>query len=170
EDAETKKPVTDFSIGRSGPRGGGGMQIMIGRGGGDQAFQSDDGTFELTEVPPGKWTVRGSAAGYRSAEASGVDVAEGETKEGIVLQLKKGGGVGGRVLDPRGTAVANASVTWHPSESEGGAMGAAMGRMMGAGGGGSTTSDADGHFRFDALPDSKVTLTANHPDFLEASR
>src|SRR6185369_12619258 len=68
-------------------------------------------------------------------------------------------------------AVANASVTWHPSESEGGAMGAAMGRMMGGGGsGGSTTSDADGRFQFDGLPDSHVTVTANHSDFLEASR
>jgi hypothetical protein len=170
EDADTKKPVTDFTIARSGPRGGGPMQIMIGRGGGDQAFQSEDGTFELTEVPPGKWTVRGSAAGYRSAEVSGVEVGEGETKEGVVLEMKKGGGLAGRVVDLRGTAVANASVTWHPSESEGGAMGAAMGRLMGGGAGGSTTSDADGRFQFDGLPDSHVTVTASHPDFLDASR
>jgi len=170
EDADTKKPITDFTVGRTGPRGGGPMQIMIGRGGGDQAFQSEDGSFELTEVPPGKWTVRGSAAGYRSAEASGLEVGEGETKEGVVLQLKRGGGVAGRVLDPRGTAVANASVTWHPSESEGGAMGAAMGRMMGGGAGGSTTSDADGRFQFDGLPDSHVTVTASHSDYLETTR
>jgi hypothetical protein len=170
EDAETKKPITDFTVGRSGPRGGGPMQIMIGRGGGDQAFQSEDGSFELTEVPPGKWTVRGTAAGYRSAEASGIEIGEGETKEGVVLQLKRGGGLAGRVLDPRGAAVANASVTWHPSESEGGAMGAAMGRMMGGGAGGSTTSDADGRFQFDGLPDSHVTVTASHSDYLESSR
>ena len=170
EDADTKKPITDFTVGRTGPRGGGPMQIMIGRGGGDQVFQSDDGSFELTEIPPGKWTVRGSAAGYRSAEASGIEIGEGETKEGVLLQLKRGGGLAGRVLDPRGSAVANASVTWHPSESEGGAMGAAMGRMMGGGAGGSTTSDADGRFQFDGLPASHVTVTASHSDYLETSR
>jgi hypothetical protein len=170
EDADTMKPITDFTVGRTGPRGGGPMQIMVGRGGGDQAFQSDDGSFELTEVPPGKWTVRGSAAGYRAAEASGIEIGEGETKEGVLLQLKKGGGLAGRVLDPRGSAVANASVTWHPSESEGGAMGAAMGRMMGGGAGGSTTSDADGRFQFDGLPASHVTVTASHSDYLESSR
>lgn len=170
EDADTKKPVTDFTISRGGPRGGGGVQIMMGRGGADQSFQSEDGSFELTEVPPGKWTVRGSAAGYRSAEASGVEVAEGETKEGVVLSMKRGGGLTGRVIDPRGTAVANASVTWHPAESEGGPMGAAMARMAGGAAGGSTTSDADGRFQFDGLPDSHVTVTATHPDFLEASR
>src|SRR6185295_17533426 len=31
-------------------------------------------------------------------------------------------------------------------------------------------SDADGHFAFDGLPDGKVTITASHPDYLEASR
>lgn len=171
EDADTKKPVTDFTISRGGPRGGGGgFQMMLGRGGSEQSFQSEDGTFELTEVPPGKWTVRGSAAGYRAAEASGVEVGEGETKEGVVLSMKRGGGLAGRVIDPRGTAVANASVTWHPAESEGGAMGAAMARLGGGGAGGSTTSDADGRFQFDGLPDSHVTVTASHPDFLDASR
>ncbi len=172
EDGDTKKPVTDFTISRSGPRGGGGIQIAIGRAaGGDQTFQSEDGSFELTDVPPGKWTIRGAAAGYRSAEASGVEVGEGETKEGVVLSLRKGGGMSGRVTDPRGTAVANASVTWHPAESAGGPMGAAVARMMGGGGGGSsTTSDADGHFQFDGLPDARVTVTATHPDYLDASR
>jgi protocatechuate 3,4-dioxygenase beta subunit len=170
EDGDTKRPVTDFTISRSGPRGGGGIQIALGRGGGDQTFQSDDGSFELTDVPPGKWTIRGVAAGYRSAEASGVEVGEGETTEGVVLSLKKGGGLSGRVIDPRGTPVANASVTWHPAETGGGPMGAAMARMMGGGGGASTTSDADGHFQFDGLPDARVTVAASHPDYLEATR
>ncbi len=171
EDADTKRPVTDFTVSRGGPRGGGGIQVAFGRAGGDQTFQSEDGAFELTDVPPGKWTIRGSAAGYRSAEASGVEVGEGETKEGVVLSLKKGGGLSGRVIDPRGIAVANASVTWHPAETGGGPMGAAMARIMGGvGGGGSTTSDADGHFQFDGLPDARVTVTASHPDYLEATR
>src|SRR6266508_5971942 len=171
EDADTKRPVTDFTISRSGPRGGGGIQIALGRGGGDQMFQSDDGSFELTDVPPGKWTIRGASAGYRAAEASGIEVGVGVTKEDVVLSLKKGGGLSGRVIDPRGAAVANASVTWHPAETSGGPMGAAMARITGAGAGGaSTSSDADGHFQFDGLPDARVTLTASHPDYLEATR
>ncbi len=171
EDADTQKPVTDFTISRSGPRGGpgGGIQIAL-RGAGDQTFQSDDGSFELTDVPPGKWTVRATAAGYRSAEVAGVEVGEGETKEGVNLSLKKGGTLAGRVTDPRGTPVANASVSWHPSESQGGGMGAMVARMMGGGPGGSTSTDADGHYQFDGLPDGRVTVTASHPDYLDASR
>ncbi|MGE5716240.1 MAG: carboxypeptidase regulatory-like domain-containing protein, partial [Acidobacteriota bacterium] len=171
EDADTKKPVTDFSVGRSGGRGGmGGIQIAIGGRGGDQSFQSEDGTFELTDVPAGKWTIRASAAGYRAAEVSGVEVGEGETKEGVVLSLKRGGGISGHVTDQRGASVANAAIAWHPAESQGGGMGAMVARMIGGGAGGSTTSDADGRFQFDGLPDGRVTLTATHPDFVETSR
>ncbi|HKF41697.1 MAG TPA: carboxypeptidase regulatory-like domain-containing protein [Thermoanaerobaculia bacterium] len=172
EDADAKKPVTDFAVGRSGPRGGGGggFQIAMGGRGGDQNFQSDDGTFELSDVPAGKWTIRATAAGYRAGEISGVEIGEGETKEGVVLSLKRGGGLSGRIADLRGTAVANSSVTWHPSESQGGAMGAMVARIAGGGAGGSTTSDADGRYQFDGLPEGRVTITANHPDYLEASR
>jgi protocatechuate 3,4-dioxygenase beta subunit len=173
EDADSQKPITDFSVGRSGPRGGpgGGIQIALGRAPGDQNFQSDDGTFELTDVPAGKWTVHAAATGFRTAEVSGVEVAEGETKEGVVLSLKKGGGLSGVVTDLRGTAVANASVSWHPADSQGGAMGAMVARITGgSGSGGTTTSDADGHFRLDGLPDGRVTVAATHPDYLDASR
>jgi protocatechuate 3,4-dioxygenase beta subunit/5-hydroxyisourate hydrolase-like protein (transthyretin family) len=170
EDADTKKPVTDFTVARSGGRGmGGGIQIAIGgRAGNEQTFQSDDGTFELADVPAGKWTIRGSAAGYRAAEVSGVDVGEGETKDGVVLSLRRGGGLSGRISDLRGAAVANAAVAWHPAESQGGAMGAMVARAMG-GAGGSTTSDADGRFQFDGLPEGRITVTATHPDYLEAT-
>lgn len=175
EDAGTKNPITDFTIGRmAGPGAfGGGMQIQVRSGqigSGDRSFQSADGTFELTDVPPGKWTIRASASSYRNADVSGVDVNEGETKEGVVLSLKKGGSLAGRVLDPqKGTGVPNASVTWRAQG--GGGMGGFGGVMiLGGGGNNATATDADGRFGFDGLPDGKVTINASHPDYLEASR
>ncbi|HEV2063761.1 MAG TPA: carboxypeptidase regulatory-like domain-containing protein, partial [Thermoanaerobaculia bacterium] len=175
EDAATKNPITDFTIGRmAGPGGfGGGMQIQIRNGqvgNGDRTFQSADGTFELTDVPPGKWTIRASASSYRNADVSGVEVVEGETKEGVVLSLKKGGSLAGRVLDPqKGTGVPNASVTWRAQG--GGGMGGFGGMMvLGGGGNNATATDADGRFSFDGLPDGKVTVNASHSDYLEASR
>lgn len=172
EDADTKRPITDFTIGRSAPRGGGAFAFVnMGARGGDRSFQSDDGTFELTDVPAGKWTIRASAVSYRSADISGVEVAEGETKEGIVLSLRKGGVLSGRVLDPRkGTGVPNASVSWQAAgpEGEGRFGGAAFARLSGGNSG--TNSDADGRFQLDGLPDGKVTVTASHPDFLEVSK
>jgi len=167
EDADTKKPSP---ISRSGARAARRrpMQIMIGRGGGgDQVFNPTMG-FELTEVPPGSGPCavgRGVTAPPRPPASRS---AKG-TKEGVLLQLKRGGGLAGRVLDPRGSAVANASVTWHPSESEGGAMGAAMGRMMG-GGAGARRPRTPTAAPVRRLPASHVTVTASHSDYLETSR
>lgn len=173
EDAGTKSPVTDFTISRSGGgSGGGGFNIQIRNGqvtNGDRSFQSADGTFELTDVPPGKWTIRASASTYRSADVSAVEVNEGETKEGVVLSLKKGGSLSGRVLDPqKGTGVPNANVSWRASGGGGGMGG--FGGMLGGGGNNTTATDADGKFSFDGLPDGKVTVNASHPDFLEAAK
>ncbi len=170
EDAETKRPLTDFTVGYSAPRTAG-FVIRMGGGLGDRSFQSADGSFELPDVPAGKWAVRASAPGYRTAEVAGVEVAEGETKEGIVLSLKKGGVLSGRVLDARrNTGVPNASVSWQPvrSEATGRLPAAMMSRLTGAEYG--TTTDADGRFRFDGLPEGKVAVTASHPDFLEAAK
>jgi protocatechuate 3,4-dioxygenase beta subunit len=173
EDAATKNAVTDFTIGRTGGGGpGGGFQFQIRNGqvtNGDRSFQSADGSFELTDVPPGKWTIRASASGYRTADVSGVEVGQGETKEGVVLSLKKGGSLSGRVLDPqRGTGVPNASVSWR---AQGGGMGGFGGpAALFGGGNNSTATDANGQFSFDGLPDGKVTITASHPDYLDAAR
>lgn len=170
-DAATQNPVTDFAISRTGAGGFGGFQIQIRNGAvgnGDRSFQSADGTFELTDVPPGKWTIRASASGYRNADVSGVEVGEGETKESVVLSLKKGGSLTGRVLDPqRGTGVPNASVAWRAAG--GGGFGGPM-MMFGGGGNNSTATDANGQFTFDGLPEGKVTITAAHPDYLDAAK
>ncbi|HZI65255.1 MAG TPA: carboxypeptidase regulatory-like domain-containing protein, partial [Thermoanaerobaculia bacterium] len=169
EDAATNRPISDFTASVREPRGGamGGMRIMMGGRQPDKSFQSPDGTFELTDVAPGKWSVSASSPGYRPAEVTGVDVAEGETKEGVVLQLKKGAVVTGRVLDPRkGTGVPNASVSW---SEEGGGPGIAI--FAGFGGGqNAQTTDADGRFRFDGLASGKINLTARHSDFLDTSK
>jgi large repetitive protein len=173
EDAGTKRPVTDFSAAYTEAQGGfaGGIRMVLGGGDNEKTFQSTDGSFELSDVPPGKWNVRASSPGYRPTEVSGIEVGEGETKEGVVLSLKKGGVVTGRVLDPRGgTGVTNASVAWSESSDAGGFGPAAamMARMNGDGSG--VTTDADGRFRFEGLPAGRLTLSAEHPDFLATSK
>ncbi len=171
EDAATHRPVTDFSASYASPRTGGfgGMQIRMG-GDSEKAFQSADGTFELTDVPAGKWKVVASAPGYRPAEVAGIEIGEGETKEGVVLSLKKGASVSGRVLDPRrATGVPNASVSW--SEGSGASqfpVAAAIARLTGDGT--AVSTDADGRYRLDGISPGKVTISAEHPDYLDVSR
>jgi protocatechuate 3,4-dioxygenase beta subunit len=166
EDAESKSPLADFSISRSeSSSGGGGMVIRFGSAREARSFHAGDGSFELPGVPPGRWTFRAEAAGYRSAEVSGVEVAAGETKEGVVLSLKRGGSLSGRVIESaRGAPVANASVSWRASGG-----GAGFGFRFGPDAQQQTTSDADGRFSFDSLPEGKVTLEASHPDYVDGS-
>ncbi len=170
EDADAKTPVADFTVGtRAG--GGGRMVIQIGNNGGDHAVHAEDGTFELGNVAPGKWTVHVTASGYRAADVAGIEVAEGAVREGVVFSLKKGGGLSGRVLDPQlGTGVANASVSYQSAGSGGGMGGGAAFLRMGGANNAATTTDADGHFSFDGLPDGKIQVTASHPDFLDVTQ
>ena len=119
-----------------------GGQAVMGYFMGDEprSFHSGDGTFELPGVPPGRWTIRAEAPGYRAAEVSGIEVGPAETKEGIVLSLKRGGTLSGRVLDAaRGSAVSNASVSWRV----GGPVFVARRSRAAA-----NTTDADGRFYF----------------------
>jgi protocatechuate 3,4-dioxygenase beta subunit len=174
EDAATNRPVTDFTASYADARGqlAGAVRVVMGLGEREKSFQSPDGSFELADVPPGKWGVRVSSPGYRPAEVSGIEIAEGETKEGVVVALKKGAVISGRVLDPRrGTGVPNASVSWtEGSDASGMGAGMAVLARLDAGGGTAATTDADGRFRFDGLPSGKITLSAEHPDFVEVSK
>ncbi len=112
-------------------------------------------------MPAGRWSIRAEAPGYRPAEVSAIEIGVAETKEGVVLSLKRGGTLSGRVLDAaRGSAVPNASVSWRV----GGPV-----FVVGGRGQRQTSTDADGRFSFDALPEGKITLEASHPDYMEAS-
>ena len=65
-----------------------------------------------------------------------VVAAHGSWRDGLVITLRRGGSLSGRVLDPqRGTGIPNASVSWRASGDGGGG---AMGFMARMGGGGST--------------------------------
>ena len=113
---------------------------------------------------PGKWTVRATAAGYKPGTIAAVEVPEGGTREGVVIPIKRGGTLAGRVIDPRGSAVPNANVSWSSAGGGGGPMAGAFARMGGGGANNATTTDADGKFAFDSVPDGKVMLSASHPD------
>jgi hypothetical protein len=167
EDAARQSPVTDFSISRGeAPSGGGGGMVMrMYTGDEGRSFHAEDGAFELSNVPPGRWVIRAEAPGYRAAEVAGIEVATGETKEGVVLSMKRGGSIIGRVVESgRGAGVPNASISW--TEVGGGTAGP---MFVSNAPRRETAADADGRFAFDALPEGKITLSASHPDYLEAS-
>jgi len=165
EDAGTNRPVTDFAASYADPQGNRFGGILS-----NEAFHSEDGSFEISEVPAGTWKVIVSAAGYRPAEVAGIEIREGERREGVILSLKSGGSVVGRVLEPRrGTGVSNASVCWFEG-SDGSQFPGATVVAQEAGDGTAVSTDADGRYRLDGLPTGMITIAAEHPDYLGASR
>jgi 5-hydroxyisourate hydrolase-like protein (transthyretin family) len=162
EDGGTREPVSSFSIRGRIPR----SPYIEARD-----FRSDDGGFEISDIPPGKVDLTASAPGFLEGRAAGIEVGEGEVKEGVVLSLKKGQRISGRVLDPsRGAGVPNATVSWRRVSERTG-----EGILIGPGGAvvmvaNPATTDADGRFEYDAVPPEKLIFKATHPDFLEAEK
>lgn len=70
----------------------------------------DGGRFEIDQVPSGRVRITASAQGWRAAELSSLEVAPGETLEGLRLVLESGATVAGRVLDGDGRPVIGAMV------------------------------------------------------------
>ena len=71
-----------------------------------------DGTFQLTDIPPGRYYYACKKSGYEagSGPSGHVDVGEGESVEGMVIQLRRSGVIAGRFVDSDGEPLPQAQV------------------------------------------------------------
>jgi len=83
-DVVTGEPVKKFEIVWRQPREER-WQFFKSR---ERTFETSDGRFEYTDVPPGKWIVTVTAAGYQRFELPDVRIADGPRQE-ILLPLQK---------------------------------------------------------------------------------
>ena len=157
EDASSAAAVTAFSIDTSSPseRRGGMIRMMAG-----QEYESADGSFEQ-RVSPGKWTVTATAEGYSPASIGDVEVAPGETKDGLVLELRRGARVEGTVVDDEtGAPIPAADVSW-VSAGTSNVTRYPGGAILISSGEGQTSTDAEGRFELTGLAENeKITITA----------
>lgn len=84
---------------------------------GGRAATRPDGSFTLEGIDPGRYRLSAQAVGYHTGETGPVEVREGAETPAVEIRLEKGREIRGRVLDPRGGAVAGASVIAAPSDS-----------------------------------------------------
>jgi uncharacterized GH25 family protein len=155
--ADTGSPVTEFSVERLA-RAPGQTTLRFGSSAAVQ-FRSDDGRFEMEKVPAGPATLRVKAAGFRPAEIASLALP---TAEEIVVAMKPGARVEGRVLDATSRRpIANAMVSWR----EGDSADPAEEMMLALGLGERTTiSDGNGQFLLTDLPPSRITISVNHQE------
>ncbi len=79
----------------------------------------DDGSFEIGQLHPGSWQLRTASPSHLPATVA-LQVGPEEQVEGVVLELREGSSVAGRVVDDRGLPVPDFKVGIRRSENFGG--------------------------------------------------
>lgn len=124
-----------------------------------------DGRWEIKELPAGKYTINVEKGGYvplsygqRRPFEQGrpVEVAEGQSSEGLEISLPKGGVMTGRVVDEFGEPVAGARVAAMRLRF----MNAQRRLMAVTGQGGSDTTDDVGQYRLHGLSPGDYYVSA----------
>lgn len=119
-----------------------------------QTFQSEDGRFAWKHPPAGTWHVTVAAHGYQPFDIANFSIAAGKTSREIVMPLRIGYTVRGRVFDQRsGEGIGEVSIWAHRTED--GEEGPYA----------RTESKQDGTFELDGSPGGDVALSVRRMDY-----
>jgi protocatechuate 3,4-dioxygenase beta subunit len=180
-DTRSGQPLKSFSVSFEPDRGGGAIIRLVARGAGGQtgigqkrAFNTEDGAFNLEDVPAGTWTVVVEAKGYQQARIANLVVEENGARDGVEVRATPGVVLKGHVSDARsGRPVANASITHETAGSGGpggfGGFGGRGGPLAALDGGDDITSDAEGNFEIEGVSAGRIKVTAKNPDYTDGS-
>lgn len=111
--------------------------------GGRSAPVASDGSFRMSDVPPGLLMVHAICEGYCRSEIRDLSLSPGEERDDLEFRLEPGHILAGRVIDPWGNGVAHADV---------------MATNVGARYYHRTTTDREGGFLVDELSSASVQL------------
>jgi len=142
----SKRPITQFRAGPSGAAVTRGMRFVGPRM--LRNFTSEDGSFVLENVPPGRLELIVEAPGYVEGRVPGLLVEEGKTIGGVEVALDTGVRLFGRVTGPDGAAVPGVSVNTDEDENRGTVMRARD----------RTTTDGAGEYAIDAVEPAEKTF------------
>jgi hypothetical protein len=138
------------------------VMLFVASGQPRVALTDAEGTFTFSQVPAGRIDVRASKARYVDSALNTrrpgsprqiVDVAEGQTVEGLLVTLPPAGVIAGRILDDAGEVVTGVTVVPMRYRTVNGER-----RLMPSGS--PRTSDDTGAFRLYGLPPGKYYLSA----------
>ncbi|MCG3135506.1 MAG: hypothetical protein HMLKMBBP_03165 [Planctomycetes bacterium] len=164
-------PVANAAVIRRGGRAArGGFAAMMG--GDPQVRAKADGTFEITGLTAGSYTLTGRGDGFADSASQKVDVAAGAVADGVRIELPPGASVSGRVTRKSdGSPVASANVfvvrdrnqfTQAMTSSQ--IVDPQTGEMTLPPGAIRARTDADGRFVLSGLTPGKTTLEVRTPD------
>jgi hypothetical protein len=146
-DAVTRSPVQDFEvrfIGFEAP-------ISAEEAPGARTFHAADGRFEWKYLLPGHWMVTTTARGYQRFKLNDLQIPKGGSTPEIVLPLRTGLTVRGRVYDEiSGDGIASANVAFREADLAT-YEGDWRNRVH-------VTTAKDGSFSLDGVPRGRITL------------
>ena len=153
-DAVTRKPVREFEVQFHGTQA-----TKVGdEAPGARTFRTVDGRFQWEYLPPGDWTLTASAPGYQRFELIGLHILRGDATPEIVLPLRLGNRLRGRIYDEAsGAGIAAASVDFRESNT-GRFEGKWRSRIR-------VTSAKNGSFVLEGVPPGRVTLGISAQDY-----
>ncbi len=102
-----------------------------------------DGSFEMTGVPAGDWTLNVWMNGRQGTQAVVSGLKAGEVRTDVVLKMKEGVEVEGTVVDLDGEPVANLGVIL---------------QVVGSGGWNTTSTNSAGRFKFKGIAEGRAQL------------
>lgn len=114
-----------------------------------QTVSDDQGQFDLPGVIPGTVELEAVMEDFLPSEAQRLEIERGAWTDDVVLVLRRGNVLTGRVTNGRGQPVAGARLT----------LGHTLAR-----------SDAEGAYRLSGLPLGDLELEARHPEYNRTTR
>lgn len=108
-----ERPVTDVAVTpeRSDEREGRRGRFGFGAIAEDRIEKGEDGTITVRGLDPGRFDLSIEPWGYDPIEREDVRLTAGQTTDLGTLRAREGVGIAGRVLDPEGATIADATVS-----------------------------------------------------------
>jgi hypothetical protein len=149
-DAATREPVRKFTLQFHWDRSTGARESPPPR-----TFDTDDGRFEWVDPTPGVWTIIASARGYQRFELEGLQLQPGATTPDLVVPLRRGHRVQGRVYDEAtGIGIAAASITFRETQTDRWAPNWRIRDAL------AVRTQKNGSFTLEGVPPGRITLGA----------
>jgi uncharacterized GH25 family protein len=123
------------------------------------ASADGEGSFSVSGLEPGSYTLLAQQRGYLVSEERRVDLVAGKPLSGVTLVLPRGATVEGRVVSSAGTPIAGAHVRLLPE-------GRRVLRQFFT----STEADGDGRYRLEGTPTGAASLEAIQKGYSRAVR
>ena len=150
-DALTRRPITEFEVRLTRVQRG---QMRTQEDPIVRTFQSEAGRFTWDDVAPDSWQVVIAARGYQQFDAGAVAIVAGKTAREIVMPLRRGYTIRGRVFErSSGAGIGDAAVSFREASARDGYRERPY-----------TKSKEDGSFELDGIPDGDIVLTIAAPE------